>query len=111
MNCDFCLARSPAWIYPADDFELRFPPGHASQGPWAACERCHTLIEQELWTELARTAAVRFLNRHQLPKEDLPGIHGLHQATIQQFRQHRTGTPRQAKVRDLLARREPHYPT
>lgn len=41
-RCDFC-GGAPAWSYPCKDFA--FPPIFTSIGWWAACDQCHTWIE------------------------------------------------------------------
>lgn len=41
--CDFCAQPGARWAYPCDSFVLE---GYGSEGPWAACERCHGLLEE-----------------------------------------------------------------
>lgn len=51
MKCDFCSSKDVAWSYPCHDFMI-LNYGIASDGPWAACEECHALIEKEQWMDL-----------------------------------------------------------
>ena len=62
--CDFCSETQPAWIYMASNFEVHFDSMNTvetSVGAWAACERCHTLIEAENYRELCERALRRQL--------------------------------------------------
>jgi hypothetical protein len=61
-QCDFCNSHDVVWRYRAHSFVIRtimsvqgevvnFPWG--SEGDWAACEKCSTLIEAGKWGKLA----------------------------------------------------------
>lgn len=61
MTCDFCSSFQPVWSYPAQDFiAVAEPIPQESLGGWAACDVCHSLIEQQKWQELA-DRSLRFL--------------------------------------------------
>ena len=51
-TCDFCSQVAPRWVYPCHDFSAI--AGQHSVGAWAACERCHHLIEHGRWSKLVR---------------------------------------------------------
>lgn len=59
--CDFCLSPNPTWEYPCGYVELMVPiPGEgidSSNDPWAACERCHELIEAGYYDTLVSHCA------------------------------------------------------
>ncbi len=65
--------------------------GGESVGDWAACERCHSLIEAENFETLARRAAEKLVGKHpeMKPVEDdvLAAMATLHQS----FFAHRLG--------------------
>lgn len=48
--CDFCSSPQVSWIYPASDFKT--PWVTRSKGAWAACQRCHDLIESRQYVRL-----------------------------------------------------------
>jgi hypothetical protein len=60
LACDFCTTGAPAAVnYPAADFPLAVIGDDQqvwSRGPWAACQPCHALIEQDRWDRLAARA-------------------------------------------------------
>jgi len=59
IRCDFCSKRAVAWTYPADDFvELNTMWGSA--GDWAACMKCHDLIEAGDFKALAQRSVDRY---------------------------------------------------
>jgi hypothetical protein len=44
--CDFCSSPDPRWSYPTASFVFRTELiDHASDGAWAACDACRSLIE------------------------------------------------------------------
>jgi hypothetical protein len=45
MKCDFCSGPKPTWKYPCEDFVLAGTV-LGSDGAWAACDECASLIEQ-----------------------------------------------------------------
>lgn len=51
--CDFCGSPGPKWEFPASRFKL---PVGFSEGSWAACEECRTMIETEDREGLAQRA-------------------------------------------------------
>lgn len=60
MQCDFCDSLEPVWRYPCRTFEAPILLGLVvplSEGDWAACERCHSLIEERNYLALAMRAA------------------------------------------------------
>ncbi len=58
MLCDFCSNPCPQWEYPAATFTAYEVGGLMGQsvGSWAACWRCHDLIEAHDREGLARRA-------------------------------------------------------
>lgn len=55
-RCDFCFAQDPAWRYPCRSFDLPNTPGYASYEDWAACDKCHDVIEKQDIDMLVRRA-------------------------------------------------------
>jgi hypothetical protein len=55
-RCDFCNNDYPTWVVPVNSFPMPGLPGHNSDGDWAACETCKTLIVKSRWDTLARRA-------------------------------------------------------
>jgi hypothetical protein len=101
-RCDFCSNHETRWRYPCPDFSLDVPSlqGWHSDGDWAACDPCSTLIEAGQWDALA-TRSQKHLNRlHPDGKLAPTQVKGSLAIIHQGFRQRRSG-PRQAQpVRD-----------
>lgn len=53
-RCDFCNTDFPRWVIPVRTFQVL--PGRMSDGDWAACETCKTLIVKKRWESLVRRA-------------------------------------------------------
>ena len=92
-HCDFCNDTDPLWEYPCEDFQIPTPTGepYVSEGAWAACERCASLIDRS-----DRLALVnRYVNTKPRQFRDLlrPWTTRLHN----QFYRHRNGDKRHAK--------------
>jgi hypothetical protein len=64
-RCDFCDAEELAWVVLAESFTLPHLDGHGSRGPWAACERCGSLVKANAWSALVTQAAVAARGRGQ----------------------------------------------
>jgi hypothetical protein len=73
VMCDFCSGPDPVWRYQArplvvdqlvisDHGEVAAMPTFISNGDWAACERCHELMEAKNFAEIARMTATRTLS-------------------------------------------------
>lgn len=94
LVCDFCSAPGPGWRYPARSFVAYCAPNVAGEsvGDWAACDRCHVLIEADDRSGLAQRSLDELILRHPeaiaaaaVLYEDLAVLH-------QQFFAHRGGT-------------------
>lgn len=101
VRCDFChvgLNRCTVWIYPCETFtpSVFQSPGltQSSIGDWAACEDCHSLVEQKAWDTLAK----RSMERDPIPglsrSQRRQAMKHLKQLYLE-FQQHRTGPPYQ----------------
>jgi hypothetical protein len=86
-TCDFCSEASPRWVYPCHDFDAL--PGQHSVGAWAACERCHLLIEQARWRKLVTRALVGQRRDRNDPATFV--LEALLGELFRQFARHRTG--------------------
>ncbi len=66
LLCDFCSAPDPAWRYPAKSFVAYCAPNIAGEsvGDWAACDRCHILIEANDRRGLAQRSLNELIARH-----------------------------------------------
>ncbi len=66
LLCDFCSAPGPAWRYPAKSFVAYCAPNIAGEsvGDWAACDRCHILIEANDRRGLAQRSLDELIARH-----------------------------------------------
>jgi hypothetical protein len=96
-RCDFCSNHETRWRYPCPDFSLDVPSlqGWNSDGDWAACDPCSTLIEAGQWDALV-TRSQKHLNRlHPDGKLAPTQVKGSLAIIHQGFRQRRNG-PRQA---------------
>jgi hypothetical protein len=100
-QCDFCGAPSPAWDYPAADFDFEMigPDGmkivQRSIGEWSACEKCSNCIEADDYEALAQRSggmrAFRHLPKaHQTPRIEAKMLAHV-KAHFDHFRVHRTG--------------------
>jgi hypothetical protein len=66
--CDFCNVTPVLWTYPARDFQHRAPDfTFNSSGGWAACARCHELIERGDRQGLADRSARGHPERGRIP--------------------------------------------
>lgn len=70
-RCDFCNTDYPTWGIPARAFPMPDLPGHFSDGDWAACEFCKTLIVKNHWDTLTRRATENYRSNMPVPKEIL----------------------------------------
>lgn len=52
MKCDFCSNEKVTWSYPCKSFTY-IEGIIGSEGAWAACDRCHNMIEKEMHQTLA----------------------------------------------------------
>ena len=85
-KCDFCSSKHVTWSYPCRDFIhrpqkklRRYVPDFGSKGGWAACDRCHALIEGDDWPQLAEISARTHPQHHVVPMRFLrPLVRGLH---------------------------------
>lgn len=50
--CDFCCSHEAEWIHEANDCKFPGPLHVKSIGAWAACNACHSLIENSQHKEL-----------------------------------------------------------
>lgn len=66
LQCDFCSAPHPKWRYPARTFVAYCVPEVAGEsvGDWAACERCHALIEGGDRAGLAQRSLDELIIKH-----------------------------------------------
>lgn len=85
-RCDFCSAEAPAWVVPAESFQVA--PGHGSEGDWASCDRCVTFVRRDDWAALARHAA------HQLNSAGAGVDPSILEGMYLVLRDHLTGQPR-----------------
>jgi hypothetical protein len=90
--CDFCSGSSVRWSYPAKTFRAFVG---TSVGDWAACERCHHLIESGDRDGLMKRSLITFIvaNPDMEPRasEVMRNISALHAM----FFENRTGARRE----------------
>lgn len=101
--CDFCLAENPTWSYPASPMNIELRGAiDATQDDWAACDRCHELLERKDWRTLAvhclETQAKRFKDGEKImPILNNPTLRTKALARLVvhflDFEEHRTGPP------------------
>lgn len=99
VRCDFChvrLHRQTVWTYPCETFTpsvFQLPNlKQSSIGDWAACEHCHSLIEQKAWDALAKRS---------VEHDPIPGLSRTERrqvlkqlkAMYLEFQRHRRGPP------------------
>lgn len=74
-RCDFCLIGEVGYRLPAESFVIAEPqggfPGHGSDGDWAACPECGTLIKAAKWNLLVERVWNLSPHRGTLPKYEL----------------------------------------
>ena len=94
LVCDFCSMPGPVWRYPARSFVAYCAPNVAGEsvGDWAACDKCHVLIETDDRRGLAQRSLDELILKHPeasaaaaVLDEQLVELH-------QQFFAHRSGT-------------------
>jgi hypothetical protein len=101
-RCDFCSNHETRWRYPCPDFSLDVPSlqGWNSDGDWAACDPCSTLIEADQWDALV-TRSQKHLNRlHPDGKLAPTQVKGSLAIIHQGFRQRRNGPRLALPVRE-----------
>jgi hypothetical protein len=99
MKCDFCSKPDPKWAYPAENFEPTMGTGiAASEGGWAACDICHTLIESGHFAALTNRSWETLIQQapeandfKDILKAELRQLH-------EEFAAHRTGPSRKLLV-------------
>ena len=92
-RCDFCNVDEVAFVVPARGFIVA--PGLASDGDWAACSTCASLIERNRWNDLmARKLAVREVTGEVL----LPIEQTLTASLWRKLRRHISGSIRPIEV-------------
>ncbi len=66
LQCDFCSAPGPVWRYPARNFVAYCAPSVVGEsvGDWAACDRCHVLIESDDRRGLAQRSLDELILKH-----------------------------------------------
>ena len=66
LQCDFCSAPGPVWRYPARSFIAYCAPNIAGEsvGAWAACDKCHVLIETDDRGGLAQRSLNELIVKH-----------------------------------------------
>ena len=93
LLCDFCSVPGQVWQYPASNFVAYCAPNVANEsvGDWAACDRCHVLIETDDRRGLAQRSLDELILKHPEASpaaavlyEDLAELH-------EQFFTHRSG--------------------
>ena len=86
--CDFCSSAPVRWSYPATDFKAFIG---VSVGGWAACERCHQLIQNGDLDGLMKRSLVTFMVA--VPDADPEEIKALLSKFHYKFFENRTGPP------------------
>jgi hypothetical protein len=93
LVCDFCSKPDPAWRYPARTFVSYCASNIAGEsvGDWAACDRCHVLIESDDRRGLAQRSLDELISKHPGAREEAAVLYeelaGLHR----KFFEHRSG--------------------
>lgn len=96
QECDFCSAQPVKWRYPARDFTSPTPlPNlrHGSRGDWAACEKCHEIIQRGDRDALALRSAKRYARTYGLPLNQAPRMARELRAMHDRFWSNREGAP------------------
>lgn len=90
--CDFCAAPGPRWTYGCLPFNYE-GINAGSADDWAACDRCHDLVEAGEWDELAERgqAGMTFHTGITISSRQLSFMRDKVRAMHQQFVAHRTG--------------------
>jgi hypothetical protein len=98
--CDFCsesIDGEWCWSYPARDFlyTIQFEGcgTHGSKGEWAACDRCHELIEAGDRSQLAARNVALDVKRDPKAKRLAPQLYRLALGLHDDFFHNRTGDP------------------
>lgn len=83
MNCAFCKAPDPKWIFPMADVSA-----------WPTCDYCKSLIEAEASTNLVDYIVNVFLGSHDLTREEvmLPEIELIARREVNSFLQFKAGS-------------------
>jgi hypothetical protein len=89
--CDFCSSTEPRYLEDARTFTATEIEGvyyTRSEGAWAACVRCHRLIQARNWDRLERRAIQQLLRKHPGIPRDIVAA-GVHTEHVR-FRAHQT---------------------
>ncbi|SRR5713101_1384357 len=74
-HCDFCTVSPIVKLYNCANFVLKGRavfPNSRSRGRWAACRKCTELVEAGRWSALAERALRKFVQRHTVPRHEVP---------------------------------------
>lgn len=81
LVCDFCCSgETVAWSYPCPDFGMVVKVGewdvlNTSHGGWAACQKCHELIEADKRDELVERNVEMFFTNEGYDINRIPPHH------------------------------------
>lgn len=63
-RCDFCRAEFPTYVLPVRSFVMPAISGHGSDGDWAACSDCASLLARNEWNALVRRVEAEWVSNH-----------------------------------------------
>jgi hypothetical protein len=90
--CDFCTVSPICKLYTCTNFAVK---GRAvfwksrRLGVWAACRKCTELAEAERWSALTERALRKFLQRHSVPRHEVPAMRSQFTEVVRLFSEHR----------------------
>lgn len=63
-RCDFCRSEFPTFVLPVHSFVMPAISGHGSEGDWAACSDCASLLSRNEWNALVRRVESEWVHNH-----------------------------------------------
>ena len=90
--CDFCTAGPIVRLYKCTDFVVNnravFQESRG-QGVWAVCRKCADLVDQERWSALSERVLRKFVQRHSVPRHEVPLMWSQFTEIVRLFSEHR----------------------
>jgi len=93
--CDFCTAGPIFRLYRCTNFAVQnravFHESHR-HGVWAVCRRCADRVDAQRWSALSERALPKFVQRHSVPRHEVPVIWAQFTEIVRLFSEHQIKT-------------------
>ena len=90
--CDFCTETPIFTLYRCTNFAVEGHPvfeASRSLGVWAVCRECADFVDAERWSALSERASRKFVERHCVPRHQIPLVWSQFTEIVRLFAAHR----------------------